>query len=136
MVEIIIFNETRFKRPPKKVVKDIVGLVLRDNKISSGACNVVYLDDKAIKEINRKYLQHSCSTDVISFRLDDEQELLGEIYISLETAERQSKVYNVSITNEIKRLAIHGALHLVGFDDASSSGKEEMTNLENYYLKN
>jgi len=59
---------------------------------------------------------------------------LGEIYICRDVAENQAKEYRVSFTNELQRLAIHGLLHILGFDDSSSEKKEQMTEIENQFL--
>ena len=65
----------------------------------------------------------------------DEEKVDGEMYISTETAARQSKEYNVSQTNEIIRLVIHGVLHLLGFDDSSDELRQRMHEEENRVLR-
>jgi len=54
--------------------------------------------------------------------------------ISADTAERQAKDYKVSLKNELKRLAVHGALHLAGYDDSTDKERAKMTELENKFL--
>jgi probable rRNA maturation factor len=62
--------------------------------------------------------------------------LYGEIYVSLETARRQANEYGVAVVNELARLAVHGALHLLGYDDASDEDRKTMHELENTYIVN
>ena len=134
MVKVVVFNDSLYKRSPKKKISTLLKKVISKEGISNALINVIYVDDKKIKVINDNYLKHNYSTDVISFNLTEKKEIIGEIYISLETAEKQAKEYNVSLTNEIKRLAIHGALHIVGYDDNTKENRNKMTSLENKYL--
>ena len=76
----------------------------------------------------------SSATDVITFPIDEEPPIYGEIYISIDTARRQAEEYGVSLRNELCRLAVHGALHLAGYDDATPKQREKMHNLENQYI--
>jgi rRNA maturation RNase YbeY len=85
--------------------------------------------------MNKKFLNHNYITDVISFDLSESEDLIiGEIYICLPQTERQAKEYKITFKNELLRLAIHGILHILGFDDSTSKEKKEMTRLENYFL--
>jgi rRNA maturation RNase YbeY len=83
--------------------------------------------------LNKQYLQHDYATDVITFPLD-EQPLYGEIYVSLETARRQANEYGVTVVNELCRLAVHGALHLLGYDDATLEDRAAMHKLESKFI--
>ena len=58
----------------------------------------------------------------------------GEIYISVDRAREQAAEFGVGVHDEVERLAIHGALHLAGYDDATAAGREEMRRLEDRYL--
>jgi rRNA maturation RNase YbeY len=134
MIEINIFNDTERKRLPRKCVAALVEKVLKSNKIKNAGINIVYVSDEKILDINKKFLKHNYVTDVITFDLDEEKKLIGEIYISADTAERQAKDYKVSLKNELKRLAVHGALHLAGYDDSTDKERAKMTELENKFL--
>ncbi len=132
--EIRIFNSSSLRFLPKKKVTEAVKRVLKEENINTASINIIFLDDNEIREMNNKFLRHDYPTDVISFNFD-EDELTGEIYIGAETAKRQANEYNVSLTNEIKRLSVHGALHLIGYDDASDEERLKMRELENKYIK-
>ncbi len=97
--------------------------------------NVIFVDDREIRSLNRQYLGRDRSTDVIAFDLSDEAERLeGEIYVSVDAAERQAREYGLGFWEELSRLAAHGALHLVGFDDATEEARAEMSREEDRFL--
>ncbi|MBV8074056.1 MAG: rRNA maturation RNase YbeY [Candidatus Eremiobacteraeota bacterium] len=73
------------------------------------------VDDAAIRELNRRFRGKDRPTDVLSFPMDDER-LLGDVVISVETARRQAEAYDAPLEREIERLLIHGILHLLGHD--------------------
>jgi probable rRNA maturation factor len=104
--------------------------------------SLVLCDDPTIKELNRRFLNHDYPTDVLSFLLSgiDEtskgkQRLVGEIIISVETAERNAKRYRQTLESELIRLAIHGTLHLLGYDDTTQQQRRLMRRKERQYLK-
>lgn len=94
--------------------------------------NLIFCDNKKIRELNKHYRKKNKATDVLSFPFDD-IDLLGEIYISLEMAKKQAKEFKVSLKEEIVRLFVHGLLHLIGYDHNKKNDKELMQMLENFY---
>lgn len=94
--------------------------------------------DQVIRELNREYRGKDKPTDVLSFPMGEKVgsfTLLGDIVISWDTAKRQAKEYGHSTEEEIKRLALHGLVHLLGYDH-ELGGEEERKffSLENYLL--
>jgi len=136
IVDIEIINNSSYRKLPKKKVAQAIKNVFRyGKKGKTTAVSIIYVNDDAIMKINKKYLKHNRATDVITFSLgENDSNILGEIYISAETAIRQASEYNVSISNEIMRLAIHGALHLAGYNDDTEKKRLQMHELENKYL--
>jgi probable rRNA maturation factor len=121
---INIFNESSRKRiPRKKIILSLKKLFSMEG-YDTATINIIFIDDIAIKELNKQYLKHNYTTDVISFCLEKEP-LEGEVYISVETAEVNSKEYKTSWTAEIIRYAIHGVLHIIGYDDYSLEEREK-----------
>ncbi len=105
--------------------------------------SILLLDDPQIRELNREYRKKDKSTDVLSFpMLDDmvknvQPQLLGDIVISVETAEKQAEKRKCSLYNELSRLLIHGTLHLLGYDhELSKKDAQEMRKKKMQYLKN
>lgn len=132
---INIYNDSSLKFLPVKKTEKVVIKALKAEKAKTSYINIIYVDDQKIHKLNKLYLKHDRTTDVISFTIEeDEQKIEGEIYISIETARRQAKEYGVSCTNEILRLAVHGTLHLLGYADNTIDKRQLMSNLENKYI--
>jgi len=129
-----IYNETSRKKLPKAKIKKTIENVL-SHFGKSYELNIVFVDEERIRELNRNYLKHDYVTDVISFDLSDENVSIGEVYVCIEQAERQAKEYRVSFESEILRLAIHGVLHILGFDDNTIENQNEMHKLEDNFLQ-
>ena len=108
-------------------------IVIREKKIL-GEIVCVFCDDKYLLEKNIKYLNHDYLTDVITFDYCEDRTVSGDILISVERVRENAKSYNVSFFTEIKRVIVHGLLHLLGYNDKTKSEKELMRKKENYYL--
>ncbi|MEJ5245017.1 MAG: rRNA maturation RNase YbeY [Bacteroidota bacterium] len=134
MYKIDFTNTTEQSRLQYKKIRRAVENALKGEKINEAEISIVFMNNDDIRDINNRYLKHNWETDVISFPLE-ENPLSGEIYIGLEVAREQAKEYNVSLTNELSRLAIHGVLHIIGYDDATDIERNNMTKLENKYLE-
>ena len=98
--------------------------------------DVNFVEGDEIITINKSYLGHNFSTDIITFNYSGENDTLdGEIFISLNDASFNAKRYNCELSNEIVRLIIHGFLHLIGYDDKSLNDKKKMKRIENRLVK-
>jgi rRNA maturation RNase YbeY len=121
---------TRLRRAP---IATAVEQTLRGEKIRRWDITVVLVSDAELLRMNREFLQHDYFTDVITFPMESEP-LEGEIYISVDRAREQAAQYGVGVYDEVCRLAIHGALHLAGHDDATPQERAAMSVLEDRYL--
>jgi len=130
---IRVFNTTGFKPVPRKKLINTVDSALIGENILSSIVKIIFVNDENIHDLNKRFLQHNRPTDVITFSLD-ENAIDGEIYISVDTAKKQAKDYKVTLTNEMMRLAVHGALHLAGYDDKTMKARKTMSELENKYI--
>ena len=131
--QINIFNESCRKSLPRQRIVSTIKKILFDENIVVASINVIFVNDKKIKQINREFLNHNYATDVISFCIE-ENPIEAEIYVSAEIARTNAVVYNTTWTEELMRYVIHGILHIVGYDDFSFLEKEKMRNLEDKYL--
>jgi rRNA maturation RNase YbeY len=95
---------------------------------------VICTHNRFIRKINREFLKHNDVTDVITFPLGEDGGIEAEIYINLDAARKQARAYSVTYTEEVQRLLIHGALHLLGYNDKTVREKKEMTAREDEYL--
>ncbi len=121
---------TRLRREP---IAAIVNTVLKGEGVSWSSVAVVLVDDATLHRMNVAFLKHDHPTDVITFPIEFDP-VEGEIYISVDRAREQASEYGVTLTNEILRLAAHGALHLAGHDDHTDAERALMTALEDTYL--
>ena len=111
----------------KKEIEEWLLKALEVLGLESIEISVYITDDQEIRELNKTYRGKDKSTDVLSFPLDetfDGYRILGDIVISQDTAERQAKELGHSLKNEVKRLLIHGLVHLLGYDH-EKGGEEE-----------
>lgn len=94
--------------------------------------SIALVDDASIHSLNKQYRGKDAPTDVLSFSMEQDiavpgaPRLLGDVVISMDTAQRQAEAAQRSIDEELCHLAIHGVLHLLGYDDADSEGFTEM----------
>ncbi len=96
----------------------------------------IFCTDEYLLTLNQQYLHHDYFTDVITFdhRELATEEILGDVFISYERVADNSAQFNLSITEEINRVMLHGLLHLLGYDDATPTEKNNMRDLEDRYL--
>lgn len=118
-------------------LKKAVRGILQEAGIESAEISIAIVNDERMHELNRQYLQHDYSTDVLSFVLEyDEAEkrLDGEIVASSDYAAREAPRYGWTADDEILLYVIHGCLHLVGHDDTTSLGQADMQAAESRHL--
>jgi probable rRNA maturation factor len=104
-------------------------------KSSKGAINCVFVDDEYIQALNKAYRGKDKPTDVLSFDYKNDKNkrtnnLIGELYISMETALKQAKKQKISIQEELNKLFVHGILHIHGFDHIKDKDYIRMRSVE------
>jgi len=130
----IFYDNTSYRiRNWRKVVKILNEVIEKEEKIS-GDLSYIITNDEYLRKLNVQFLEHDYFTDVITFDYNNNNLINGEVYISLESVKENALNYNVSLNNEIKRVIIHGVLHLVGYDDKSEMQKAEMRRQEDLWL--
>ncbi|MDP2207328.1 MAG: rRNA maturation RNase YbeY [Bacteroidota bacterium] len=132
---ITVFNNYKKQKIDKSEIVSLVKFVLKGEKSLQKNINIVFVDDEYITQLNKQYLNHNWTTDVISFPLNDDDKIEGEIYINIEQTKRQAKEYKVRISEELNRLLVHGTLHLIGYTDTTQRTKKKMSLLEDMYLE-
>ena len=104
-------------RVPRRRVKRAVRETLRREGISGGEVSVTFLDDAAMAELHGRYLGCPEVTDVLSFALHaNGRDAVGDIYVGHRQALRQAADEGVDGEEEMMRLAVHGTLHVLGYD--------------------
>ena len=89
-----------------------------------GESSISFIGDDEIESLNREWLGREGATDVIAFSLGGPDTLLGDVYISVETAIRNAGELGVSPSEELMRLVIHGTLHVAGHDHPDGAARE------------
>ncbi len=102
-------------------VRSLCRLLTKDFKPDAKVVNVVFVNDRRIHDLNRRFLKRDRPTNVISFECKDpcvpgEPRLLGEVFVSRDRARAQAREYGVSYASELRRLVLHGLLHLLGLN--------------------
>jgi len=134
-LRVTVVNAHRRYRIARKTAAAYVRLVVRNEAKHDGAISVVFVGSRRMRKMNAKYLGHHYGTDVLCFPLETGKKLEGELFVNLDKARAQARVYKVSFGNEVARLIIHGTLHLVGYDDRTLSQSRNMRKAEDRYLK-
>ena len=133
MITVEIHNEFDIQLN-KSSIQSLLENILLDNKQNTGSINIIMTDDDSLRLMKKEYFNQDLYTDVIAFNIDDNP-FEGEIYISHDRIKDNAKKFNQSFEDELKRILIHGSLHLCGYDDKTPKEKLEMTSLEENYLE-
>ena len=101
-----------------------------------GELNYIFCSDAYLLDINQKYLGHDTLTDIVTFDNSEDPKMIeGDIFISIERV-RENAIKFDTEDSELKRVMVHGLLHLAGYKDKDKAQKELMRNKENEHLKN
>jgi len=96
---------------------------------------LVFCSDDYLLELNKKHLQHDYYTDIITFDYSDEDVISGDLYISLDRVKDNAAGLEIDWLTELRRVMVHGVLHLLGYGDKSPKQKKEMRSAEDAALK-
>lgn len=124
-IEYIYDIEFPFSKQDEQRMSQMFELAARMEGRERGELSVTFCDNAKIQEINRIHRGIDKATDVLSFPMDDE-DLLGDIIISIPKAKQQAEDYGHSFERELFFLAIHGFLHLLGYDHQTPAEEETM----------
>jgi probable rRNA maturation factor len=135
VLEIEVANSQRAVAVRVRQLRAAIAAVLADAGVHRGAISVAIVADPTIRRLNHQYLGHDYATDVLSFVLArDGARLEGEIIASGETAAAVAPRYGWPPEHELLLYVVHGALHLVGYDDRSPAKRAAMRRQEAIYL--
>ena len=116
-----------------KVIK-CIELLAKEELREIGGIAFVFCDDNYLHKINLEFLKHDTFTDIITFDYSAGNEIISEIYISVDRVVDNAKKYSQTFEDEIHRVIIHGVLHLCGYKDRLAEDKQIMRDKENHYL--
>ena len=116
----------------KKWLKDLILL----EHASPGQINIVFTSDSNVLELNKKYLSRDYLTDIIAFDYTENQIVAGDLFISITRVKENSERFDVTFHMELKRVIVHGIMHLLGYGDRNEKEKSLMRKMEDRYLVN
>ena len=109
--------------------------ILNDKDQNTANISIILTNDKKLLQLKNKFFQQDVLTDVITFNLEEDGDPIdGEIYISLNRVSENAREFKQDTDRELKRVIIHGCLHLLGYDDQTPEGKKTMNRMEDHYL--
>lgn len=125
-----------FKIQQKQKLKNWLKSVIINEGFTLGDLNYVFCSDDYLLKINVEYLDHDYLTDIITFDNSEDDGLIeGDIFISVDRVKDNAKTYQVSDEHELKRVLVHGVLHLCGYLDKTDEEEKRMRAKENHYLQ-
>jgi rRNA maturation RNase YbeY len=128
-------EEVRYNLKDKGKTRHWIIKAAENEDYTVGTLNIIFTNDNILLTLNTEYLRHSTLTDIITFDMSEKRgEIAGDIFISVDRAKENSKEYGVNLSNEVRRLIIHGVLHLMGYKDKTQAEKELMREKEEFYL--
>lgn len=136
MPAINFFEEDiSFRLKDKNAVKRWVKETISAEGFRLDELNYIFCSDNYLLQINQQYLNHDTLTDIVTFdNSEKEDTIAGDIFISIERIRENAANFKVSQTDELHRVIIHGALHLLGYQDKKKEDKALMTQKEDFYL--
>lgn len=120
---------------------EIIDYTLEHEKVNNAIFSIIFMEDEEIHNMNREYRGVDRVTDVISFALEDNEDIvsndirvLGDIFICIPQMKRQAQDYGHSEKRELAFLTVHGMLHLLGYDHMTEEDEKEMFALQELIL--
>ena len=131
---IKFFSNTSFQLANKDGISLWLLEVINNEEKTLKEISFNFCNDSELLKVNKEFLNHDTLTDIITFDYSDPTGLCGEVLISTERVKENSVKFSQSFDAELKRVMVHGVLHLCGFKDKTNADKLMMTTKEDFYL--
>jgi len=118
---------------PQVEVEWIEKIIELESKVL-GEVNFIFSNDENLLKMNQKYLKHDYYTDVITFNYNEDAKLSGDIFISIDRLKDNAKMRAIPFETELRRVMIHGVLHLIGYNDEDAETQATMRSKEDFCL--
>lgn len=119
----------------KQLLKNWIKSAILNEGKKVGDINFIFCSDAYLLQVNKQYLNHDYYTDIITFDYVDNGIISGDIFVSVDRVEDNASQFGVLFDHEMRRILIHGILHLLGYPDKGIEEKKIMTSKEDYYLE-
>ncbi|RKR80956.1 rRNA maturation RNase YbeY [Mucilaginibacter gracilis] len=135
-IPVFFFEEdTEFKPKKKAKLREWLKATIVAEGYSLSELNYIFCSDTYLLALNQQYLDHDTYTDIITFDNSEiENVVVGDIFISIDRVRENAKEFSKTEEDELHRVIIHGALHLLGYKDKTKADKKLMTEKEDFYL--
>jgi rRNA maturation RNase YbeY len=120
-----------FDLPEKQKHKLWLRAWIESHDLTCGSLSFIFTSNKNLRSINRQYLNHNYFTDVITFDYREGEVLSGDIFISVEQVRKNAVSYRTKEEDELRRVMVHGVIHLQGYRDDTEEERETMHQMEN-----
>ena len=127
-------EDIKFNLSQKRKIRNWIKKVAEKEGVSVAEINYVFCSDPYLKQVNVEFLQHDYFTDIITFDNSEEGTLEGDIFISIDRIRENSSDYSSNFDQELRRVIIHGVLHLIGYRDKTADEENQMRQKEDEYL--
>lgn len=136
MPAINFFEEDiTYKLKNKIAVRKWITDTIKEEGYRLSELNYIFCSDEYLLQINRQYLDHDTYTDIVTFDNSEKPGfIVSDIFISIDRIRENAGKFSVTEAQELHRVLIHGALHLLGYKDKSTTDKKKMTAKEDFYL--
>ncbi|UOF94660.1 MAG: rRNA maturation RNase YbeY [Bacteroides sp.] len=118
----------------KKIIKLYIKYVLYMEGNKNSIINFIFCSNEYLLKINFLYLNHNHYTDVITFDYSQNNNIVGDIFVSVDMIKYNALLFKEKVDDEFLRVLIHGVLHLCGYNDKIPYDKNIMSKLENHYI--
>ena len=128
-------SEIDFNLSSKQLYSEWIKRVVNAERKNLSKLSYIFCSDEFLLDLNKKFLNHDTLTDIITFPYNKNGDVEAEIYISIPRVRENAIDRKIEFEDELKRVMIHGVLHLLGFGDGTREEQEEMRRMEDIYLK-
>ena len=119
----------------KNLLKTWLRNIIFQEGYKPGQINVIFSSDEFLLELNRTYLSRDYITDIITFDYTENETVNGDLFVSIPRVKENAVIFNDSYGVELKRVIVHGVLHMMGYDDGDETLKLKMRDIEDKYLE-
>jgi len=128
-------QEVQFRLQGIRRLKNWISAVVTKEKKECGNLSFVFMDDQSLLSHNQQFLGHDTYTDIITFDYREGKQVNGDILISVERVRENAGKFEVAFETELRRVMIHGVLHLCGYKDKKKEDQVVMRKKENAALR-
>jgi rRNA maturation RNase YbeY len=128
------FEEVEIDNFQAEKLTNWITSTIKNEEKEPGEINYIFCSDEYLLNINQQYLNHDTFTDIVTFNYVNNNIISGDLFISYERILENAKQFSVTELHELKRVMVHGILHLIGYNDKTAEEAQEIRAKEDFYL--